>query len=121
MTKMYRQGEILLVQVDSVEGKESLPMKEIVLGHGETGNEHVITGENLQWLHDAMVDIDALKKDGALSTDRQLFVEVGEDAEIEHRSTDEGHRGFAIPAGLYAIHIDTETMWWEDEVRRVID
>ena len=118
---MYRQGEILLVPVEKPQGLRSTPMQEVVLGHGETGNAHVVIGEDLRWLHHATVEIDALKKDGALSTRANLFIEVGENAEVIHRAADEGHRGFSLPPGVYSVHIDTEVQWWTNEVKRMVD
>jgi hypothetical protein len=120
----YRQGEILLVKVDQVAPtNQSDPREAIVLGVGETGNAHVLEAVNVRWLYEAVEDINRLNESGARGVRGRVWVDVPEGGQIVHRepSADNRHHPMTIPPGVYAVHIDSEYLPWENEMRQVFD
>ena len=122
MSDQIRQGEILLIPVDSIpSGLQTTPVKTALLGIGETGNAHVVEGVGLQWLHDAIEDINTVKKQGATAAQRNIYLRVGDGSQISHRATDEPHGTLELPSGTYLVRIDREWLPFEDEARFVED
>jgi len=118
----YRQGEVLLTRVDSVpSGLLSTKVFNPIMSIGETGNAHVLEcGVEVEWLHQAIEDINAIAKGGAPARKGQLYIHVPEQAEIVHHAKKEPHRNMVIPAGVYRVTNDTEVTPW-GKVRNVLD
>lgn len=122
MKGQIRQGEILLIPVgNDPNGLKETPVKTALLGIGETGNAHVVEGVGLQWLHDAVEDINKVNSSGAAVARCNIYLKVGSDSQISHRATDEPHGTLALPAGTYLIRVDREWLPFEDEARFVAD
>lgn len=118
---MIRQGEILLIPVNRPENMETKPTRAAVLGTGETGNAHVLTGD-VKWLFDAAEDIARIEREGALAAVKALFVEVEAPAVIEHSDrSDQGHAPVIVPAGVYRVAIKREYDPFADAPRYVMD
>lgn len=118
----YRQGEVLLTRVENVPyGLISTSVKNPIMSIGETGNAHVLEcGVEVEWLHQAIEDINAIAKGGAPARKGQLHINIPQQAEIVHRATKEPHRNMVIPAGVYLVTNDTEVTPW-GQVRNVLD
>ena len=122
--KQYRQGEILLVKVDRPNGiNESDKVAAVILGIGETGNAHVLEAVEVRWLCEAVEDINRLNEGGARGVRGRVWVDLPHGGQIIHRepSVDNRHTPMSIPPGVYAVHIDSEYLPWEDQMRQVFD
>jgi hypothetical protein len=124
MQQQYRQGEILLVKVECPTGfNESAKYNAIILGIGETGNAHVLEAVDVRWLYEAVEDINRLNESGARGVRGRVWVDLPQGGQIIHRepSVDNRHTPMPIPPGVYAVHIDSEYLPWEDQMRQVFD
>jgi len=116
---MFRQGEILLVPVEKASGF-SARVKRGVLGVGETGNAHVITGD-VEWIVSAIDDINRIDAKGAAVARGPVYVQVNETATIEHRGTTRGHEPLTVEPGIYQVKIKREFDPFVREARLVAD
>jgi hypothetical protein len=103
---MYRQGDVLIVPVDSIPGNLAPVAREngrIILAHGEaTGHAHAIRAEGAALLRDA----------GPMA----VFLTVtGESAALEH----DGHDTIMLPPGSYRILRQRE--YRPEQIRYVAD
>ena len=120
----YRQGEILLVKCEAPSGVHQGGLNQaITLGIGETGNAHVLEAVEVRWLYEAVEDINRLNKAGARGVRGRVWVDLPQGGQIIHRepSADNRHTPMPIPPGVYAVHIDTEYLPWQNEMRQVFD
>lgn len=81
---MYRQGDVLIVPVSEVNGKQSNP-KQIVLAHGEaTGHAHTITDETTLLFN---------------GPNGEVYIDATEHTEVRHQE----HDTIPIPPGTYRV------------------
>lgn len=109
--KMYRQGDVLVVHIDSIpEGAQLEESKDrIVLAHGEvTGHAHVIDAHEAQSFRTK-----APVKVYDFQAERFLRVQVN--ALLKH----EEHDTIRLPPGDYAVMRQREYL--PDEIRQVAD
>lgn len=98
-----RQGDVLLVQVDNIDGAVRIPrLNIIVLADGElTGHQHTIDAPDME--------VETFERDG------ELYLKVNVPQSLRHQE----HAELAIAPGLYMVRRQTEV--WMDEVRQVAD
>lgn len=105
---MFRQGDVLLVRVDSIPAYATLcDIKgDVILAYGEvTGHAH-------------RLDVGSVKpfaKGGVWSADAERFIQALEGAMLRH----EEHAPIAVPAGRYRVIQQRE--YSPEEIRRVVD
>lgn len=124
MKKQFRQGEILLTLVDSSPQKEiSGKFDNVILGHGESGNAHVLVADDVQWIFNAIDDINDILQGGARVASEPVFIHLPYGGHIEHtdRNPNDRHSVLDIDPGTYLVTIDREQLPWEEEARRVYD
>lgn len=86
---MFRQGDVLVVSVDSIPKDASLQNGDVILAHGEaTGHAHRIKHKSAR----------VLEKDG------RRYLRLPKEAILEH----EEHEHLTIPKGEYEIIIQRE-------------
>lgn len=108
---MYAQGDILLISVENVDGKNVLkPNGELIVGYGESsGHSHVIDGVDVQWLVDACEDINTLNEFalGNRDDNPELYVDVPHGGQVQHKANgrviEYDHLPIDIPAGTYRV------------------
>ena len=119
---VYRQGEIGLVRVEQIpKNLAEHPSANIVLVHGESGNAHVLVGNDVAWLVGAIEDINGIKKNGAVVASGDVYVHIPEGGTITHSDPESPHRQLEIDSGTYRVVIDREMGWWEKEINYVVD
>jgi len=119
---MIRQGEVFLIPVNNVpEGYIATAVNGAKLAIGETGNAHVLVAEQVEWLHAAIEDINAINQSSSVVAREQIFVWVQGDGKIAHSDRAGGHFEAPVPEGLYRVGIKREQMPWEQEARAVLD
>lgn len=95
---MYRQGDVLLVRLDSDPGAGADIPREggrVVLAHGEvTGHAHAIAEPHVR--HMALADRSLARDDAAVVS---LLEVIGQDAWLRH----EEHAPIQIPPGRYLV------------------
>lgn len=113
MRKQYRQGDVLLVQVDAVPADAASVAREkgrLVLAHGEaTGHAHAIVDETAQ-----LVTTEQLVS-AEQAAELYLLVHGTSSVELVH----EEHDAIAIPPGSYRVVRQRE--YSPEEIRRVAD
>lgn len=113
---MLRQGDILLVEVDTVPaGYELRTPARLTLGHGEvTGHTHTL--ERACWIVAPQTTAEALFQFAVSGqTDAPVFVLVEEDTVLTHQE----HEALTIPAGTYRIVRQRE--YTPQAIRSVMD
>lgn len=100
MKGLFRQGDVLLKRVDTVNGTKTQQGSK-VLAYGEvTGHKHVLSGKGVQFFQ----------------KNSQVLVSVPDFAELVH----EEHEKLTIPKGKYEVVIQREFDLVEG-VREVVD
>lgn len=90
--QIYRHGEVLLIQVkDLPEGKKT-QHKSFIVGHSETGHNHVLEGV-----------FEVLEAE-----DSNLFFLLENPTSLVHKKTTDKHRTLEIKKGIYKRFHDTE-------------
>lgn len=103
--KMYRQGDVILVQVDKAEGIEARH-KELTIAYGEvTGHHHTLYPETKE-----SFIVEFLK-------DNERFVELDAEFLLKHQE----HGEIRIAPGTYKIRIEREYDPFSKKMRKVID
>lgn len=101
MKKIYRQGDVMIVETAEIKGEQSAETGDIILAHGEvTGHAHRIK------------DIAHAK---LWSAGAERFLQVMETVALTH----EEHSTVTIPAGKYQVVIQSE--YTPQELRNVQD
>lgn len=91
--KLYRHGEILLLQVDSMPKGKIKKVKSLIVGHSETGHHHVLENKtSIYWTK---------FKD-------QMFVRVNSDTPLVHKKTTDKHNTITVEPGVYQVIPKTE-------------
>lgn len=114
MLKQYRQGDVLIEQIDEIVDSEFAPERadRVVLAYGEvTGHAHALVG-----------DIEVLypTETARPETPQYLRVVAGLNASINAELQHEEHSTIAVPPGLYRVTRQRE--WTDaDEPRQVAD
>src|SRR6266508_2539292 len=100
MTSMYRQGDVLLVQVDEVpKGAKQRLAKRVILAEGEvTGHVHELVGGK----------VDVFEADAAV-----IFLEIMASPELRHAE----HATQTIEPGIYEVRRQRE--YTPQEIRQV--
>ena len=104
---MYRQGDLLFVQVDGPQSKTQKLVEDGVLARGEsTGHAHRIAPEALQ---------QGKVKVYQLDQPRRIVIEAFEAVRVLH----EEHQPITLPAGTWEVRQQRE--YTPQEVRYVVD
>lgn len=110
--KLYRQGDVLIVELDNKEFKNIPDWKDarengrVILAHGEvTGHAHVVHG----------TDVEFQETIGADQQASRILNVMGRDAELKH----DEHATITIPVGRYKVVRQRE--YTPQEIRRVAD
>jgi hypothetical protein len=87
MSKLYRQGDVLIEQIAEIPRSAKRSKGKIVLAHGEaTGHAHTIEDrDSADWW--------------VLPDGEQQYLEVAKGAEVVHQE----HSTIALPAGRYRV------------------
>lgn len=117
---MIRQGEICLIPAGISDDLRVTAVNEALLGIGETGNAHVLTAIRIEWLHQALEDINAVQKSGIAVAQHSMYVRVSGNGVITH-SDRHGHEQAPVPDGTYLVRVKREQLPWEAEARAVYD
>lgn len=102
---IYRQGDVLLIEVDNLPNGESQEVKrdngKVVLAYGEvTGHSHAIAEQDAHMVRFA---------------DGERYLLVGEPVTVRH----EEHTAIQLPPATYKVVIQRE--YSPEEIRRVVD
>lgn len=107
---MYAQGDILLVPAEVGKGLKGIKPKSVIVGYGEaSGHSHVVCGEDVQWLVNAIEDTNSLHKFalGERDDNPQLFIEVPQGGVLNHMANGQvieyDHKPIKLPAGTYRV------------------
>ena len=105
--KQYRQGDVLIVKVDSIPaGAKAVKTK--VVAEGEGHHEHVVTSE-----------VDVVENDGT------LYLVVSKSGKLEHVTkgtrTKAEHNAIDLEEGYYKVVLQQEYDPYEDLIRQVRD
>lgn len=107
MTHMYRQGDVLVIQADSIPADlKPVPLEDgrLILAHGEvTGHAHEVLGEAELFTSSDLTDLE----------DR--FLRVEQDARLVH----DEHATLNLPPGNYLVRRQRE--YTPEEIRQVAD
>ncbi len=124
---MFAQGDILLVPVPEVpaEFTAKLPKSPVIVGYGEaSGHSHVMVGD-VQWLTDALTEIELSQFANAQPVAQPVFVQVGDGVRLAHLDAHAqptaDHAAIDIPAGTYQVIRQRELSLVDDRVRYVAD
>lgn len=106
--KMYRQGDVLLLQIDAIPTEASAcnVAGDVILAYGEvTGHAHRLAPENVK----------PFAKGGVWSPTAERFIQAAEGATLTH----EEHGAIALAPGNYRIIQQRE--YSPQEIRNVAD
>lgn len=108
--KAIRHGEVVIVPIDSLPEnlEEIYSGKQHILGHSETGHDHVAVG-----------DVTIFRPVGA--DDQTLFMRVNRDSVIEHRKSFEKHETKTLFKGLYTVTIKKAYDYFAKRMTNVMD
>lgn len=106
MSKIYQQGDVVLIEAKAAGSKDAL--FDGVIQHGEaTGHAHRIC----MYRHDDVRTV-------MLKSDDKRYLRVGKDGiDITH----EEHKTIHVPPGEYEVRIVREYDHFAEEARRVVD
>ncbi len=109
---MYRQGDVLIQQIDSI--PESIKVKQNIVAIGESmDHAHVITG-----------DADVLE------FNNELYIDARHETELKHLMISNGivssnwtkeHHSIPLPAGKYKVTLQRQYNPYEKAIERVRD
>lgn len=99
-------GENFMRRIDTLPEGETVKTKLYVVGHSESGHNHVLKSDS---------DIEVLE------TDNQRFVLVNEVAELFHQKSFDIHETITIAPGVYEITHKTEYDPFNEVIRQVWD
>lgn len=88
---IYRHGEIMLVQVNGLPKGAKTAHTNYIIGHSETGHNHVLEG-----LFDVQV------------SDKELYFIINGKTKLVHKKATDKHRDLIIEKGIYKRFHDTE-------------
>jgi hypothetical protein len=108
--KAIRHGEVMIVPVGEIpaDSAEIYSGREFVVGHSETGHNHVAVG-----------DITMFRPRGA--DDSTLFMRVNRDSVLEHRKSFDKHETKTLLTGLYTVTIKKAYDYFAKRMTRVVD
>ena len=105
----YRQGDVGLELVESVEGLEFKPMKQAILAEGEkTGHFHVVTTTGVATI-DTEFPLEVAEKDGT------MYLRISEPLPLKHAE----HSTITIAPGTYKVARQVE--YSPEAPRQVLD
>jgi hypothetical protein len=122
-----RQGELWLVPAPESALKNLVAYdvgNKALLGIGEGGNAHTLTVEEtgtIEWLLNAIEDINEVKARGAVGSTSIPIVRITGHGVIEHSDRAEQHGEIEIQPIAYYVVPKIEQYPWEEEARRVAD
>jgi hypothetical protein len=103
-----QHGEVWLQPVDTVPDATFKKTKTYIVGHSETGHNHVL---------ESKADFEVLEGDDI----HDLYVRLFEPANLVHKKTFDIHETQVIVPGDYAVYTKTEYDPFADVVRAVFD
>lgn len=104
-----QHGEVWLQPVDKLpKGRQAEKAKSYVVGHSETGHNHVL---------ESATDFEVMPGDEK----HDLFVRLFEPAKIVHKKSFDVHQTKIVVPGDYAVYYKTEYDPFADVVRAVYD
>jgi hypothetical protein len=99
-------GENFLRRVDALPKGKTTKAKMYVVGHSETGHNHVLTSKS---------DLEVLEQDG------KRFMLVNEVAELFHKKSFDVHETISVEPGIYEVTHKTEYDPFAQVIRQVWD
>jgi hypothetical protein len=104
--KVYRQGDVLLVQVEAMPEGRAKKVNSFVLAFGEqTGHKHLLVAEPKN-----LIDV-------VETEDGKRYIKILHPAKLIH----EEHKTITVFPGIYEQRQEREFDWFQMVVRRVID
>jgi hypothetical protein len=88
MSELIRQGEILLLPTPSVLFGARESVRNVVVGHSESGHHHVL---------DCDIEFDVI------TTGDELLIDLHDTARLIHQATTDRHDTLVVPPGTYRV------------------
>jgi len=111
MNKIYRQGDVIIKQINEIPKKFKYGKEDMILAHGEvTGHAHRIKKGEAKLYADIAIN-------EAIENYDTLVLNVVKETELYH----EEHESITLPPGKYEITIQKEFDWFSEEIRKVQD
>lgn len=104
--KAIRHGEIILLPVKSIPAGIVTSHDSFIVGHSETGHNHVLEGTRFEVTEDEK---------------KELYFRLFEPTNLVHKKTTDKHKTLKVPAGLYKRYHDTEYDPFQQIIRDVAD
>ena len=112
MTKIYRQGDVLLLKIDKIPGKKRKIKSDIIAKGEVTGHAHRILNGSLFWGPTIRLS------DGTVSKSRTtMYLDAKKGAQLIH----DEHGPIDIESGVYEVRRQREYNGIDREFREVVD
>lgn len=106
MNKPIRHGEILLMPVSKIPDGKTSKHIDYIVGHSETGHNHVLEGIEFEVTETPM---------------KEIYFRLFKPTNLVHKKITDKHKTLKVPAGLYKRFHDTEYDPFGKVIRAVAD